>query len=104
MRDNNQAKAVIDFALHDLKGKLFGAPVYELLGGRTIEAARMGWVLSAGSPDDVAAEALKAHKAGFELLKMKVGAGTLEDDVKMVYAVRETVGSDVRLTVDANGF
>ncbi len=104
VRDNNQAKAVIDFALHDLKGKLLGVPVYELLGGRTIEAARMGWVLSAGTPDEVAAEAIKAHKAGFELLKMKVGAGTLENDVKMVHAVRETVGPHIRLTIDANGF
>ena len=37
VRDNNQAKATVDFALHDLKGKLLGVPVYELLGGRTIE-------------------------------------------------------------------
>jgi len=43
VRDNNQAKATVDFALHDLKGKLLGVPVYELLGGRTIEArARAG--------------------------------------------------------------
>jgi L-alanine-DL-glutamate epimerase-like enolase superfamily enzyme len=104
VRDNNQAKATVDFALHDLKGKLFGMPVYELLGGRTIEAARMGWVLSAGTPDAVAAEALKAHKAGFELLKMKVGAGSMADDIQMVHAVRETVGKGIRLTIDANGF
>jgi L-alanine-DL-glutamate epimerase-like enolase superfamily enzyme len=104
VRDNNQAKAVIDFALHDLKGKKLGVPVYELLGGRTIEAARMGWVLSAGSPDQVAAEAIVAQSKGFALLKMKVGAGTLAQDVDMVHAVREIVGPDVRLTVDANGF
>ena len=104
VRDNNQAKAVVDFALHDLKGKKLGVPVYELLGGRTTDAARMGWVLSAGTPDKVAAEAQVAKSKGFELLKMKVGAGTLAEDVAMVHAVRETVGRDVRLTVDANGF
>ncbi|HMN80255.1 MAG TPA: enolase C-terminal domain-like protein [Burkholderiaceae bacterium] len=104
VRDNNQAKATIDFALHDLKGKKLGVPVYELLGGRTVEAARMGWVLSAGAPEQVAAEAQIAHAQGFELLKMKVGAGTLAQDVAMVQAVRETVGPHVRLTVDANGF
>lgn len=104
VRDNNQAKATVDFALHDLKGKLFGVPVYELLGGRTFDGARMGWVLSAGTPYSVAEEAKIAKSKGFALLKMKIGAGTLADDIAMVRAVRDTVGPDVRLTVDANGF
>lgn len=104
VRDNNQAKATVDFALHDLKGKLLGVPVYELLGGRTIEAARQGWVLSAGKPDDVAAEAKKAKDVGFALFKMKIGYGTIQDDIDMVHAVRETVGPDAYLTIDANGF
>ncbi|MEM5389198.1 enolase C-terminal domain-like protein [Paraburkholderia phymatum] len=104
VRDNNQAKATVDFALHDLKGKLLNVPVYELLGGRTIAGAAMGWVLSAGTPEQVAAEAIVAHKQGFQLLKMKTGFGSVEDDIRMVYAVRETVGKDIRLTVDANGF
>ena len=104
VRDNNQAKATVDFALHDLKGKLLGVPVYELLGGRTLEAARQGWVLSAGKPDDVAAEAKKAKGVGFHLFKMKIGYGSLQDDIDMVHAVRETVGPDAYLTIDANGF
>lgn len=104
VRDNNQAKATVDFALHDLKGKLLGVPVYELLGGRTIEAARQGWVLSAGKPEDVAAEAAKAKQIGFALFKMKIGYGTLQDDIDMVHAVRDTVGPDAYLTIDANGF
>ena len=104
VRDNNQAKATVDFALHDLKGKLLGVPVYELLGGRTLEAARQGWVLSAGKPADVAAEAKKAKDIGFHLFKMKIGYGTIQDDIDMVHAVRETVGHDAILTIDANGF
>ncbi len=104
VRDNNQAKATVDFALHDLKGKLLGVPVYELLGGRTTEAARQGWVLSAGKPEDVAAEAKRAKDVGFALFKMKIGYGTLQDDIDMVHAVRATVGPDAYLTIDANGF
>src|SRR5690606_12782774 len=104
VRDNNQAKSLVDFALHDLKGKRYQIPVYELLGGRTTEGAQLGWVLSAGTPDEVATEAKVALSKGFALLKMKTGHGTLEDDVAMVRAVRETVGPNVRLTVDANGF
>lgn len=104
VRDNNQAKATVDFALHDLKGKLLGVPVYELLGGRTTEAARQGWVLSAGKPEDVAAEAKRAKDIGFALFKMKIGYGTIQDDIDMVHAVRATVGPDAYLTIDANGF
>lgn len=104
VRDNNQAKATVDFALHDLKGKLLGVPVYELLGGRTTKAARQGWVLSAGKPEDVAAEAARAKQTGFSLFKMKIGYGSLQDDIDMVHAVRETVGPDAYLTIDANGF
>ena len=104
VRDNNQAKATVDFALHDLKGKQLGVPVYELLGGRTLEAARQGWVLSAGKPEDVAAEAKRAKDIGFALFKMKIGYGTVQDDIDMVHAVRETVGPDAYLTIDANGF
>ncbi|MEZ5659189.1 MAG: enolase C-terminal domain-like protein [Burkholderiaceae bacterium] len=104
VRDNNQAKATVDFALHDLKGKLLGVPVYELLGGRTVEGARLGWVLSAGNAEMVSKEAAEAKRQGMALLKMKIGHGTLADDIEMVRAVRETVGPDVRLTIDANGF
>jgi L-alanine-DL-glutamate epimerase-like enolase superfamily enzyme len=104
VRDNNQAKATVDFALHDLKGKLLGVPVYELLGGRTIDGARQGWVLSAGKPEDVAAEAARAKQTGFELFKMKIGYGTMADDIAMVHAVRDTVGPHAMLSIDANGF
>ena len=104
VRDNNQAKAMVDFALHDLKGKIFGVPVYELLGGRTVEGASLGWVLSAGAPEEVAVEAKTALAKGFALLKLKTGHGTLDDDLHMAQAVRETVGRGVRLTMDANGF
>ncbi len=104
VRDNNQAKATIDFALHDLKGKVMGVPVYQLLGGRTIEAAEMGWVLSSDVPEKVVAEAHAALKHGFKLLKMKTGHGGLDNDIDMVAAVRKAVGDRVRLSIDANGF
>ena len=79
-------------------------PVYELLGGRTIDGARQGWVLSAGKPEDVAAEAARAKQTGFELFKMKIGYGTMADDIAMVHAVRDTVGPHAMLSIDANGF
>lgn len=104
VRDNFQAKSMVDFALHDLKAKIYEMPVYQLLGGRTVEAAQLGWVLSAGEPAKVAKEALEAHKHGYKLLKMKVGFGTIDDDIAMVEEVRRVVGAGPRLSVDANGF
>ncbi|MDR7304353.1 mandelate racemase/muconate lactonizing enzyme family protein [Haloactinomyces albus] len=104
VRENNQAKATVDFALHDLKGKLLDVPVYQLLGGRCAEASVQGWVTSAGSPEQVVPEALTALEKGFCLIKLKTGHGSIDDDVATVKAVREAVGDDVRLTVDVNGF
>jgi len=104
VRDNNQAKALVDFALHDLKGKILGVPVYELLGGRTVDAVQLGWVLSAGRPEDLVPEARRAVDAGYGLIKMKIGNPSLAEDIEMMKGVREGLGDDVRLVADANGF
>jgi L-Ala-D/L-Glu epimerase / N-acetyl-D-glutamate racemase len=101
-RDNNQAKATVDFALHDLVGKIRGVPVYELLGGKTIDRVPLGLVLGAGEPRDVAAEAVAVLAEGFCFVKLKAGRGTLRQDIEMVAAVREAVGPDADLFVDVN--
>lgn len=103
VRDNNQAKALVDFALHDLKGKAFGVPVYELLGGRTTDGSVQGWVAGAGSAEELAAEARRALDAGFALVKIKSG-GDAAADLRNVAAVRSEIGDDVRLVLDVNGF
>jgi len=43
-RENSQAKALVDYALHDIKGRLYGVPVYELLGGRSVDRVKLAWV------------------------------------------------------------
>lgn len=103
-RDNNQAKATVDFALHDLTGKILDVPVYTLLGGKTIDRVPLGLVLSAGKPEALVPEALAVLKEGYSFIKLKTGHGTLKDDVEMVAAVREAVGYDVNLFIDVNGF
>jgi L-alanine-DL-glutamate epimerase-like enolase superfamily enzyme len=60
VRDNNQAKATLDFALHDLKANILGTPVYDLIGGKCVDGGPQGWVLSAGKPEDQAREAVTA--------------------------------------------
>jgi len=102
-RDNNQAKATVDYALHDIVGKALGVPVYKLLGGLTTEKIPLGFVLPGASTEVVVDMAKGALKAGFRALKLKVGAGNDEADIENVRALRETAGDDIELFIDANG-
>ncbi|MGD0658669.1 MAG: enolase C-terminal domain-like protein [Syntrophorhabdales bacterium] len=102
-RDNNQAKAVIDYALHDIMGKALGVPVYQLLGGLTTEKVPLGFVLPAGPTDEVVSIGMECVRAGFRVLKLKVGFGSAEDDVANVKALREAAGDAIQLFIDANG-
>ncbi|HEX4011455.1 MAG TPA: enolase C-terminal domain-like protein [Solirubrobacteraceae bacterium] len=102
-RENSQAKALIDYALHDIKGQLYGVPVYELLGGRSTDRIKLAWVMSAAEPEPAVDMARAAVAEGFDALKLKTGHGTLADDIEMVAAVREAVGPEIKLWVDING-
>jgi len=102
-RDNNQAKSIVDYALHDIVGKALGVPVYQLLGGLTTEKVPLGFVLPGAETEEVLAMAKQALKAGFRVLKLKVGAGTEELDIENVRALRELGGDDIEIFIDANG-
>jgi L-alanine-DL-glutamate epimerase-like enolase superfamily enzyme len=102
-RDNNQAKSIVDYALHDIKGKALGIPIYQLLGGLTTEKVPLGYVLPGAETKVVLDMAKKALDAGFRVLKLKVGAGSEELDIENVKALRELGGDDVDIFIDANG-
>jgi L-alanine-DL-glutamate epimerase-like enolase superfamily enzyme len=101
-KGNYQAKAAIDIALHDIVGKALGIPVYQYLGGLSADRIPLHWVLSAGSLDEIVTEALGAIKAGYRALKLKVGLSALEEDLEIVAALRNAVGSGIRIGMDAN--
>jgi L-alanine-DL-glutamate epimerase-like enolase superfamily enzyme len=103
VKANNQSKAVIDYALHDIKGKAFNTPVYNLLGGLSNEKIPLCFVMSSDTPEQVAADGIRLLKAGFRSLKLKVGLRTLEEDVELVAALRAAVGDKARIMIDANG-
>jgi D-galactarolactone cycloisomerase len=97
------AIAGIDIALWDIKGKAAGLPVYRLLGGtnRPVPAyATGGYYRDDGKPDMLAAELSSFVAAGYRAVKMKVGAGTIEEDLARVRLAREAIGRETLLLLD----
>lgn len=95
------AKAVLEMALFDLKGKALGQPLHSLLGGcLKDEVSLNGWI-GLLEPEAAAREAVGWVDAGFASVKIKLGSG-VEADRDRVAAVRGAVGSGLRLRVDAN--
>ncbi len=102
-KTNNQSKAVVDYTLHDIMGKALGLPAYKLLGGLSNPKIPLAFVMSSGTPEEVADEGRALVKAGFKALKLKVGAHSIEEDVEMVGALREAVGNSIKIMTDTNG-
>jgi L-alanine-DL-glutamate epimerase-like enolase superfamily enzyme len=96
---NWRAKAHIDTALYDLKGKILGVPVYQLLGGLSREKIPLEWILMMDDPEKQAEAAAKYIGAGFHSIKMHTG-GEPGMAVKRFKAVREAVGPDIPISID----
>ena len=94
------AKAAIEMAVFDLAGKASGRPLWSLLGATEATPVACNATLVAGAPDEVAADAERWAARGFTTFKLKLGTG---DDVAQVRAVRERLGADARIRLDANG-
>jgi D-galactarolactone cycloisomerase len=112
LRDHGQKGVVIeglsgiDIALWDIKGKHFGVPVYQLLGGpirNEVQAYATGlYRRKSGNPLRYLAEEAAGYVVdGFKAVKLKVGFGVAED-AAVTRAVREAIGPDIALMVDAN--
>lgn len=96
----------IDIALWDIKGKHFNAPIHQLLGGplRTeVQAYATGtYRKRSGDPMDYIVEEVLGYQAeGFSACKLKIGFDPKED-AALIEAVRQAVGPDFKLMLDAN--
>ena len=100
MVHNTSPKAAVDMALYDLWAKAQGKPLYQLLGGARTEF-QTDLTISVNPIDEMVADSLDAVAQGFRILKIKVGKeGTA--DVERIAAIRDAVGPDIILRVDAN--
>jgi L-alanine-DL-glutamate epimerase-like enolase superfamily enzyme len=96
------AKSAIEMACWDIKGKSLGKPVYELLGGACRPlAVRSRFSMGAYDVERARRRAGELVEQGFDTIKVKVG-GPAQADIDRVRAVRETIGPDRQLTIDAN--
>lgn len=90
------AKAAVDIALHDLVGKLLGAPWYRIWGLNPAKAPLTTFTIGIDTPEVVKEKTLEC--AGkFKILKVKVG---LPGDKEMIETIRSV--TDLPLAVDAN--
>ena len=98
-RTSPAALAALECALFDATAKAAGLPLWELLGGTGAKPVDCNATLVAAEPEEVADEARAWVGEGFGTVKLKLGTGA---ETETVAAVRETVGPDVRIRVDAN--
>ena len=105
------AIAGIDQALWDIKGKQFGAPVYELLGGRARSRIRVYQWIGGDRPSEVGEAAREKVDEGFTALKMNATSemrsvdtpASVQEAADRIASVREAVGPEVDVGVDFHG-
>jgi muconate cycloisomerase len=95
------AKAALELAAYDLAGKQCGLPVHRLLGGALRRRIPVTHSIGLIGVADAEREAAQAAREGIRTIKIKIGVEP-DRDVEMVRRVRETVGPQIALCVDAN--
>ncbi|MFN7997409.1 MAG: mandelate racemase/muconate lactonizing enzyme family protein [Bryobacteraceae bacterium] len=96
------AWAGIDMALWDICGKACGQPLYNLFGGPVRSSANYFYYLSRGSAEELREQCRDGLARGFHVFYLKVGID-IEGEVEMVRVVRETIGPQRKIRLDANG-
>lgn len=99
---NTRAKGALIMAAYDLAGKVLNTPVTTLLGGRVRDRIPLSWSLPLVDISTAVEEAHAMIKRGWRTLKIKAGRPNPNDDIEVIRALRDELGSDIRLRVDAN--
>ena len=96
------AKAAIDIALWDLKGKIFGVSLSDLLGGALVDHVPSYYAISTDTPENVA-EVMKEKQAqGYPRLQLKIGGRDIEEDIAVAHKAFEVRKPGVKIVLDAN--
>ncbi|QEC58532.1 dipeptide epimerase [Flavisolibacter ginsenosidimutans] len=98
---NSSIKSAFDIALHDIAAQHSGVPLYKFLGGEKNKILETDMTVSIGDPQKMKDDAIKFKAQGFPAIKVKLG-GKKEDDVERIKAIREGIGMEHPLRIDAN--
>lgn len=105
------AIAGIDQALWDIKGKVLGKPVYELLGGLVRDRMKMYSWVGGDRPSDIIEQIRTLQKGGFNTFKMngteELGmldtSAKVDEAVRRVAEIREAFGTTIEFGLDFHG-
>jgi len=98
---NTSIKSAFDIALHDIAAQHSGVPLYKFLGGANNKKLETDYTVSIGDPIKMKADAIKIKEKGFPAIKVKLGENK-EKDVERIKAIREGIGDEHVLRIDAN--
>lgn len=94
-------KAAIDAAMYDVVGRALNVPVYQLLGGCFRERVSIAHSLGLMEIEKAVDEALQAKAEGVKTIKLKGGVDQ-KRDVELVKQIRNAIGAELNICVDAN--
>lgn len=98
---NSSIKSAFDIALYDIASQHAELPLYKFLGGNNDKLLITDYTVSIGDSEKMADDALKIKKAGFPVIKVKLGE-TKEKDVKRIRSIRKVIGKTIPIRIDAN--
>lgn len=99
--NNTSAKAAVDMALYDCISQNCSLPLYQFLGGYRNEI-ETDFTVSVNSPDEMGEDAVNYVNNGFDVLKVKVGIGEITTDIARIQEIRNRIGKDIKIRLDAN--
>lgn len=98
---NSSIKSAFDIALYDIAAQQAGLPLYAFLGGKNNKILKTDYTVSLNEPAQMVADALEIKERGFQVIKVKLGDDP-DKDIQRIQAIREQIGSDIPLRLDAN--
>lgn len=97
------ALALADAAVLDAIARETGVPIWQILDGQNVGALPTHAQIGFCGLDQSLVQARSAAEAGFSRIKIRVGRSDPQEDVAIVRAVRDEIGQDVAIALDANG-
>lgn len=98
---NSSIKSAFDIALHDIASQHAEVPLYSFLGGTNEKQLITDYTVCLDEVEKMVRDSLRIMQEGYKVIKVKLG-DTPEQDIKRIQSIREAVGPDIPLRIDAN--